>query len=259
MFPVFAIMNQGRRKWGQAAFLEVVHDIHRRQQGGSQVLLLRREDMTLTCVTKRPLLLMRGAFFFVTCIIAMAIVLGLSYAEPAPSPPPTLPSEARWICDGVTRYPDSRIAKVREVFVSDGKRWRLEFRTIHGKIHVAIYDGRTFATSLRRKVEASDLDPRVVLRIAYGLIPESKYLGTVRIRGSKCWHYSRKEGAEELQLWIDTERQIPRKVRMKYQDGEIIEQEYLDLPDDIVVSPDLFDITDLRIRILNHIPLDFTR
>ena len=31
-------------------------------------------------------------------------------SDPAPSPPPTLPSEVRWVCDGVTRYPDSRIA-----------------------------------------------------------------------------------------------------------------------------------------------------
>jgi hypothetical protein len=215
--------------------------------------------MPFMCVTKRPLLLIRSVFFFVTCIIAMAIVLRFSHADPAPSPPPALPFEVRWVCDGVTRYPDSRIVKVREVFISDGKRWRLEFQTIHGKIHVAIYDGRTFVTSLRRKVEASDLDPRGVLRIAYGLIPESQYLGTVRIRGSECWHYSRKEGAEELQLWIDTGRQIPRKVWMKYLDGEIIEQEYLDLPDDIVVSPDLFDIKDLRIRIFNRISLDFTR
>jgi outer membrane lipoprotein-sorting protein len=134
----------------------------------------------------------------------------------------------------------------------------LEYQKIHGKTHVAIYDGRAFATSLRRKVEASELDPRVVLRAAYGLIPDSKYLGTVSIRNSKCWHYSRKEGSEELQLWIDTERQVPRKLSMKFEDDEIISEEYLDLPADIAVSPDLFDITNLPVRILNHIRADFT-
>ena len=158
----------------------------------------------------------------------------------------------------MTRYPDSRITKGREVFVSDGKRWRLEYQKIHGKAHVSIYDGRAFATSLRRKVEASEFDPRVVLRAAHKLIPESKYLGTVNNRGSKCWHYSRKEGSDELQLWIATEKQIPRKLCVKFEDGEILLQEYLDLPDNIVASPDLFDITNLRIRILNQIRLDFT-
>lgn len=214
--------------------------------------------MSLIWVTKGPSLFMKTVFFWIICIIAMARAPGASYSEPAPSPPPTLPSEVRWICDGVRRYPDSRIAKVCEVFICNGERWRLEYQKINGKIHVAIYDGRAFATSLRKNVEASELDPRVVLRAAYGLIPESKYLRTVNIRNSKCWHYSRKEGPEELQLWIDTERQVPRKLYVKFEDREVIEDEYLDLPDDIVVSPDLFDITDLRIRIFNQIRIKFT-
>ena len=214
--------------------------------------------MSLTCVIKPPSLFMRTGFFWGICMIIMAIVPMPSYPESAPNPPPTLPSEVRWICDWVTRYPDSNIAKVREVFISDGTRWRLEYQKMHGKTYVAVYDGRAFATSLRRKVEASEFDPRVVLRAAYKLIPESKYLGTVNIRGSKCWHYSREEGSEELQLWIATEKQIPRKLCVKFEDGEILLQEYLDLPDNIVASPDLFDITNLRIRILNQIRLDFT-
>lgn len=214
--------------------------------------------MFLICVTKQPSLFMRTAFFWVICIIAMARAPVPSYSEPAPSPPPTLPSEVRWICDGVTRYPDSRMAKVRQVFISDGTRWRLEYQKIPGKTHVAIYDGRAFISSLRRKVEASELDPRVVLRAAYGLIPDSKYLGTVSIRNSKCWHYSRKEGSEELQLWIDTERQVPRKLSVKFEDGEVMEEEYLDLPGDVIVSPDLFDITDLRIRMFNQIRIEFS-
>jgi hypothetical protein len=78
------------------------------------------------------------------------------------------------------------------------------------------------------------------------------------MRNSTCWHYSRKEGPEELQLWIDTERHVPRKLYAKFEDGEVVEDEYLDLPDDIVVSPDLFDTTDLRIRIFNQIRIKFT-
>ena len=214
--------------------------------------------MCRMCVTKQPSLFMRTAFLGALSITFLGTVFLACSSEPTPHPPPTLPSEIRWICDGVTRYPDSRIAKSREVFISDGKRWRLEYQKIHGKTHVFIYDGRAFATSLRRKVEASELDPRVVLRAAYGLIPESKYLGTVSVRDSQCWHYSRKEGSEHLQLWIDTEKHVPRKLCVKFEDGEIINEEYLDLPDDIAISSDLFDITDLRIRIVNQIRLDFT-
>jgi hypothetical protein len=214
--------------------------------------------MFFICVTGKVSLLMRTAFFWVIFIIVIGITPRFSTPEPPPSSPPTLPAEVKWICDAVTRYPDSGISKVREVFISDGKRWRLEFQTIHKKMHVAIYDGKTFATSLRKKVEASELDPRLVLRSAYGFIPESKYLGTVHIRGSTCWHYSKKEGSQELQLWVDREKQLPRKLRMKFEDGEILLQEYFDLPEHIVASPDLFDIANLRIRILNQIRLDFT-
>ncbi len=94
--------------------------------------------MPFICVTKQPWLFIRTAFFGAIAITVLGTVPLAFSSDPAPSAPPTLPSKVRWICDEVTRYPDSSISKVREVLISDGTRWRLEYQRIQGKTHVAV-------------------------------------------------------------------------------------------------------------------------
>ena len=186
-----------------------------------------------------------------------------SRTDSAPHPPPKLSSTARWICDEVIRYPDSRVAKMRHVFISDGVRWREEHHKIGTqRVHVSIYDGKSFYTSLSKpgtEIQPSDLDPRAILQMGYDLIPKCQYLGTVTIRGVECWHYSGSEEGVDLKLWIDTDKQTPRRLYLRMPDGEVNQDEYLDLPEGFKISPSLFDTTKRRPMMLNQIRIDFVQ
>jgi len=186
-----------------------------------------------------------------------------SRTDSAPHPPPKLPSAARWICDEVTRYPDSRVMRMRRVFVSDGVRWREEYHKIGTqRTHVAIYDGKSFYMSLSKpgtEIQASDLDPRVVLQKGYKAIGECQYMGTARIRGTECWYYSGEDEDGELKFWIDMEQHIPRRLYIRTPDDEIYQHEYLDLPEGLKISSSAFNTTNRGPMILNQIHIDFVQ
>ena len=203
---------------------------------------------------------MRLIIHFLCCILVF-------WHSPKTSGPddkgPTLPlvlsRKVSWINTSLETGESGRSTIRREAFAANGEKWRLEFEKKNKSPVVFVFDGVNLSSS--KKIKSNDpghkdpnfWDPRASIKEGYDALPEFKYKGIKNIRKYDCWYFFQKEEGNEIHFWIDIKEIIPRRLTVKYPDGHSEMHNYYSMPENVLVSPGLFETKNVKVMLLNKL------
>jgi outer membrane lipoprotein-sorting protein len=194
-------------------------------------------------------------------ISILIIIFGFSPCEAGqiagPPIPLKLPDDVSWVNTILTTREDGSRDYQRHVFVAKGNRWRLEFETFNSAPIIFVFNGSKLGTNskIHQSKDLKDKTPdfwdaRTHIRMGYETANKSQYKGIKKIDNKDCWHFSSEDTDSKFNLWVDVKKRIPRRMSVEKADGGSIRDLFDDIPKHIKITPDLFNVNNLKVILL---------
>jgi len=195
--------------------------------------------------------------------IILVIFLGFSLSAAgqiaAPPMPLKLPDDVAWVQTFLTIKKDGTREYQRHAFITKGEKFRLEYELFNRPTTIIVFDGKSLGTNGKIQ-ESKDpkhktpefWDARIRNKQLYALMNKSHYKGIEKIDNHNCWHFSAEGVTSKINLWVDVNKMIPRRIFVDYENGSASRDLFDDLPEQIKITPELFDPKNLNVNLLGN-------
>lgn len=154
-------------------------------------------------------------------------------------------------------YPDGNKDRTKEIFISDGKMWRLELEKPGKVITVILFDGKEKHTNSNKAIPDAVYDWRKHFEKLYENLNSKNYVALEDVGRFSCWCFTLEEKGTKADVWVDSKLSIPRKWSIQHANGEKEIDYFFDYTKPKIESRSLFDASNVKPNLIDSMASDW--